>query len=204
MNTDFKNVEMTADEKMQAVTNLKKTMEDNFVSMGQLLSEIKRTKLFKRKGYKKFKDFVENEFNMAGSFASKLIGIYELYIQKLDIDETSVKEIGLDKLNMIKPFVKDASYQESEEWIEKAENKPTVDLREEIKDLRKKKKEQEKTLQDIYVEQFFEKMLNFFNCSRKELNFNLALFFQDSDLDEMRSKINQRKRRFEKEQEPQV
>ena len=195
---DFTNpTEMTAEEKIAAVNNLKKSLEDNFVSLGQLLSEIKRTKLFKFKGFKTFKEFVETEFNLSSTFAARLIGTYELFIEELDVDEMSVKNIGLDKLNMIKPMLKDVSYQETEDWIKKAEELPTTELREEIKEIRDRKKEKDKNLKDIYIDQFLEKMVTFFNCSRKELNFKMALYFQDSDLEKVKDEIRIKQRKFE-------
>lgn len=197
MYDDFKSTAMTAEDKILAVNNLKKTLEDNFVTLGQLLSEIKRTKLFKFKGFKNFKEFVEKEFNISSSFANRLIGTYELFIEELDVDEMSVKTIGLDKLNMIKPMLKDVSYEETEDWIKKAEELPTSELREEIKEIRDQKKEKDKNLKDVFIDQYVEKMVTFFNCSRKELNFKLALYFQDADLEEIRNEVRIKQRKFE-------
>ena len=167
------------------------------MSLGQLLSEIKRTKLYKYKGFKDFKEFVEKEFNMSGSFANRLIGTYELFIEELDVDEMSVKNIGLDKLNMIKPLLKDTSFQETEDWIKKAAELPTTELREEIKEIRDQKNAKNMNLKDVFIDQFLEKMVTFFNCSRKELNFKMALFFQDADLEEIRNEIRIKQRKFE-------
>ncbi len=193
-NSDF---DMTPDEKMEAVANLKKNMEENFVQLGQLLSDIRRTKLFKFKGYKTFKDFVENEFNMSGSFAAKIISNFDLFIRELDVDEHSAKEIGLDKLNMIKPLVKQAEFNEKQDWIKKAQELPTTELREEIKEIRENKKNQDKTMKDVFIEQYIEKMVTFFNCNRKELNFKLALYFQDENLEEIRAVVKEKQRKFE-------
>jgi len=189
--------EMTANEKIEAINNIKSDLENNFVTLGQLLSEIKRTKLFKFKGFKTFKEFVENEFNLSGSFAAKVIGTYEFFIEKLDVDEMSVKNIGMDKLSLIKPIVKDLNFTETEEWIKKAEEIPTSELREEIKEIRERKKDKTKTVKDVLIDQYIEKMVTFFNCSRKELNFKLALFFQDEDLEMIRSVIIKKQRNFE-------
>lgn len=197
MNFESSNQEMTPDEKLDAIANLKQNMEDNFVQLGQLLSDIRRTKLFKYKGYKTFKEFVENELNLSGSFASKIISNFDLFIRELEVDEHSAKEIGLDKLNMIKPFVKKAEQLEQEEWIKKAQELATSDLREDIKEIREKKRESNKTMKDIFVEQYLEKMVTYFNCSRKELNFKLALYFQDSDLEEIRSEMRRKQRQFD-------
>ena len=189
--------EMTASEKIQAVSNIKTDLENNFVILGQLLSEIKKAKLFRYKGYKNFTEFVENEFNLSGSFAGKVIGAYDLFIKKLDIDETAVKNIGLDKLTMIKPLLKDLDTVETDEWIRKAEKVSASELREEIRDSRQKKKAKTKTIKEVLVDQYLETMVSFFNCSRKELNFKLALYFQDEDLEKIRDIIMEKQRKFQ-------
>ena len=197
MSFDNSNFDMTADEKMEAVANLKQNMEENFVQLGQLLSDIRRTKLFKFKGYKTFKEFVENEFNMSGSFAAKIISNFDLFIRELDVDEHSAKEIGLDKLNMIKPLVKQSEFNEKQDWIKKAQELPTTDLREEIKEIRENKKNKDKTMKDVFIEQYIERMVTFFNCNRKDLQFKLALYFQDENLEEMRAIVKDKQRKFE-------
>ncbi len=189
--------EMTASEKIQVVNNIKTDLENNFVVLGQLLSEIKKAKLFRYKGYKNFTEFVENEFNLSGTFVGKVIGAYEIFIKKLDVDETSVKSIGLDKLTMIKPMIKDLDQVETEEWIRKAENVSASELREEIKEVKQKTKEKTKTMKEVLVDQYLETMVTFFNCSRKELNFKLALFFQDEDLEKVKEIIDEKLRKFQ-------
>ncbi|MDP8201520.1 MAG: hypothetical protein P9M11_05205 [Candidatus Tenebribacter burtonii] len=197
MSFENSNFDMTPDEKMEAVANLKKNMEENFVQLGQLLSDICRTKLFKIKGYKTFREFVENEFNMSGSFAAKIISNFNLFIRELDVDEHSAKEIGLDKLNMIKPLVKQAEFNEKQDWIKKAQELPTTELREEIKEIRENNKNKDKTMKDVFIEQYVERMVTFLNCNRKELNFKLALYFQDENLEEMRAVVKDKQRKFD-------
>ncbi len=196
----WQNEEMSIEEKLKAAQNLKQQMEINFISLGQLLSEMKRYKIYISRGYKTFNEFVENEFNLSSTFASKLISTFDLYIDNLDKDEKTVQDIGLDKLNMIKPFVKQAKFIEAEAWINKAQEMPTAQLREEIKEIREQKAQIKKTTKDILVDQFLENMVTFFNCSRKELNFKLALYFQDMNLDEVRDGIRDRQRKFEDDQ----
>jgi hypothetical protein len=196
----WQNEEMSIEEKLKAALNLKQQMENNFVSLGQLLSEMKRYKIFVSRGYKTFNEFVENEFNIASTFASKLISTYDLFIESLDKDEKTVSEIGLDKLNMIKPFVKQAKFIEAEAWINKAQEMPTAQLREEIKEIREQKAKVKRTMKDVMIDQYIEKMVTYFNCGRKELNFKLSLYFQDMDLDQIRDTIRMRQRQFEDEQ----
>ena len=188
-------VELTPEEKFAAIATLRKRLEDDFIALGSLLSEMKRTKAFRMRGYKTFKDFVEGEYGMAGSFASRLIGIHDLFIEELDISESQLTTIGMDKLNIIKPLVKDCPYEETEEWVEKASSLTATELRDEVKDVRDAKKE--KTNKEIFVEQYIERMTTVFNCSRKELDYKLAVFFQDRDLDEVKTEIRTRQRRMD-------
>jgi len=183
-------------EKFTEVEKFKQKLQDTFVAFGELLSDIKRTGAFKVKGYKTFKEFIEKEYNLAGSFASKLIDTFELYIEEFDMDEESIKEIGFDRLNMIKPFVKDTDIMVAEGWIEEAKNLPTPELREKIKDEKEKSKKPE-SLKDIFVKQYFERMCVFFNCSPKELNYKMAIYFQDTDLEPVRTSIKEKQRRLE-------
>lgn len=190
---------MSAEEKFNALANLKDKLEDNFISLGQLLSEIKRSKLYLYKGYENFKDFVEMEYQLSGTLAGKLMSTFDLFIEEMDIDETEVKEIGFDRLQMIKPFMKNADWNMRDEWIHKAEEMPFQELREHIKELKQKEKESNIDLKEVYIEQFWEKMTGWFNCSRKELNFKLALYFQDADLDNIKKIVKERQHLFELE-----
>jgi hypothetical protein len=51
----------------------------------------------------------------------------------------------------------------------------------------------------VYIDQYLERMVSYFNCSRKELNFKLALYFQDRDLQEVQKEIKVLQRRFEEQ-----
>jgi len=190
---------MTPDEKFSAVANLKDKLEENFVSLGQLLSEIKRAKLFRLKGYATFKEFVEAEYSLSSSLAGKLVQVFDVFIEEMDIDEASVKDIGFDRLQMIRPLVSKADWTERDEWVQKAGELPTGDLRDHIKELRKKEKEQDLDLKKVFIDQFLERMTAVFNCSKSELNFKLALYFQDADIESVKSLVRERQRGFESE-----
>lgn len=189
------------DEKFKAISNLKDQLEENFITLGQLLSEIKRAKLYRFKGYEKFKDFIEAEYALNGSLAAKLVQSFDLFIEEMDMDEASVKEIGFDRLQMIRPLMQKAEWKEREEWVQKAGELPTKDLRDHIKEIKKQNQEEEIDLKKVYIEQYMEKMLTWFNCSGKELQFKLALFFQDADLEQVKKIVKERQREFELEQQ---
>ncbi|MDD3535042.1 MAG: hypothetical protein PHC50_02725 [Candidatus Cloacimonetes bacterium] len=190
---------MTPEEKFTAIANLKEKLEDNFVALGELLSEVKRSKLFRFKGYESFKDFVEAEYQLSGTLAGKLAQTFDLFIEEMDIDDQSVKEIGFERLQLIKPYVQKANWNERGEWLRKAAETPTNDLRAEIKELKKQEKEENPDLKKIFTDQYLEKMVSWFNCSKAELNFKLALFFQEADLDEVKKIVKERQRVFEQE-----
>jgi hypothetical protein len=191
--------DMTPNETFEAVHNLKQKLEENFVALGQLLSLIKRKKLFRFKGYDNFKDFVETEYSINSTLAGKLCSVFELYITELDMDDGSVKEIGFDRLNMIKPYVAKAAWEIRDDWMQKAETMPIGELKEHIKEIKNKEKNTDKDVKDVLIDQYLEKMRTWFNCSQKELNFKLALYFQDADLEEIRKIIKERQRQFETE-----
>ncbi len=192
--------EMTIEEKFSAIENLKNKLEDNFLQLGQLLSEVKSRKLFLQKGYKTFKEFIENEYKMAGSLASKLIGVHEVFVRRLDLDDGTIADIGIEQLHMIKPLVKDKDIgvNEQDYWVEKAQTLSAADLRDEVKDTRAKQKQQ--TMKEVFVEQYMEKMVTFFSCNAKELSFMLALYFQDMDLDDVKAIIREKQRKFEEKE----
>jgi hypothetical protein len=189
---------MTNNEVFAAVQNLKKKLEENFVTLGQLLSMIKRKKMFRTKGYDSFKDFIEAEYNINSTLANKLVSVYDVFVTDLDVDDTTVKELGLDRLNMIRPYVKEG-YPMADEWLQLAEKMPVNELKEHIKQLKSKEKEQEKDVKDVLIDQFMEKMRTWFNCSAKELNFKLALYFQDADLEDVKKVVKVKQRQFEEE-----
>ena len=190
---------LSPEEKFDAIRSLKLKLEENFIALGELLSEIKRSKLFRQKGYETFKDFIEAEYCLNGGLAAKLASTFDLFIEEMDIDEASVKEIGFDRLQMIRPYVQKADWETREHWVELAENTPANDLRNRIKELRNQEKEQDKDLKQVLIEQYMEKMLSWFNCSSKELNFKLALFFQDADLESIKKTVKERQRIFEQQ-----
>lgn len=192
---------LTPEERFKAIGLIKDRLEEDFVALGELLSEMKRMRTFKIKGYKNFKEFIECEYNMSNTLASKLIAIYDIYIKDMNIDTETVKEIGMDRLSLIKPLIKDTSYDVQEEWVKQAEELSHQDLKEKIKEINDKKREDSKTLKDVFVEQFMDNMKGYFNCSGKELNYKMALYFQDSDLEKVNEIIRDKQRKFEEQVE---
>ena len=195
---DFDLHKVSPEEKFEEIEKFISKMQDNFVSFGELLSHIKRTNLFKVRGYKTFKEFIEKEYNLASAFASKLIDTYELYMEEMGLDDTAMKDIGFDRLNMIKPFVRDSEIGVAEGWIEEAKQLPTPELREKIKE-EKERIQKPESLKEIFIKQHLEKMCVFFNCNVKELNYKMAIYFQDADLESIKIMIKEKQKRIEEE-----
>lgn len=179
-----------------SVEKMKDKLQEDFIGFGTILSEIKRKGTYKVKGYKTFKDFIETEYNISGAFANKLIDVYELYIEDLDVDEFTLNQIGFERLNMIKPFVKDSELSIAETWLDEAKEKSTPELRQSIKD-EKEKTKKPKSFKEVFTEQFIEKMTTYFNCSSKSLMFKLAIYFQDVDLEDVKMTIKEKQKKLE-------
>lgn len=190
---------MSPEEQFSAVARLKDQLEENFLTLGQLLSEIKRSKSFRRKGYDNFKDFVEAEYALSSSLAGKLVQVFDVFADEMALDESTLKEIGFDRLQMIKPLVNKADWEARDGWVELAAELPTPKLRDHIKELRKEEKEKELDPKKVFIDQYLERLTAAFNCSRAELNFKLALYFQDADIEAVKKVIRDRQRNFESE-----
>jgi len=103
------------------------------------------------------------------------------------------------RFQMIRPLVQKADWGERDQWVEMAAELPTKDLRDHIKEIKDKEKQEDTDLKKVYVDQYVEKMLAWFNCSRADLNFKLALYFQDADAEDVKKTVKERQRAFETE-----
>ncbi|HNU98074.1 MAG TPA: hypothetical protein PKG99_05250, partial [Candidatus Syntrophosphaera thermopropionivorans] len=121
------------------------------------------------------------------------------FIDNMDVDEATVKEIGFDRLQMIYPMVNKGDWEVKDEWLEKAQETPTNELRKYIQELKLSEKEEQIDQKKIFIDQYLEKMTSIFNCSRNELDYKLALYFQDMDPEQIKKVVQKRERQFESE-----
>ena len=171
-------------------------LEENFVSLGGLLSVIKSGKLYRFKGYETFKSFVETEYHMTGAKAGKLVKVYDVFIGNMDMPEDDLKRLGYDKVSLIEPIVRDANHKDREEWVGKADMLDIPELRDEIKAF----KESSKTvdIKAIYTEQTLQKIQEWTNTkNKKNLMFAISLYFQDINMEDVVKKISVQMRKFE-------
>lgn len=177
---------LTPDEKFKAIERM--TDNSNFVQLAELFSEMKRTKLYKFRGYETFKSFVEIEYMYSGSQAAKLANIHDNVMQELDLGVELSESIGYERMSIIYPILskRKMSFEDRMKWVELAENTPIPDLRQAVKDFRDANKEG-KDLKDIFIEQYMEKMTAVFNCSSKELQFKNALIYNSMGEEEVKN-----------------
>lgn len=195
-------IQQTPEERFAAVLNVTTDLEDGFLTAGELLHAIKQSKTFRFKGYEKFKDFVESEYGVSASFANKIVGVYDEFVVIQDKDVNDLHEIGLEKLHLIKPLVKKEDWKVKEEWYQKAIDLTLPDLKAEIKAFKDKDKAENLDMKDVLISQWKERMLCLFNCSWKELQFKLALWFtaHDSDFDAvLKDEVRKLQVRYEQE-----
>jgi len=191
-------VNLTPDEKLSNIDKFLKKIRGNYVAFGELLSDIKRSGLFKSKGYRTFKTFIESEHDMTMRAASNLIQLFELYAQEYNMSEADIEEIGIEKLNMISSLVQDVDIKEGEQWINEAKKLNVSELREQIKES-KEKSFKPQSFKELFVKQFHEKWCVYYNCTPKELSFKLAVYFQDVDMAKIKAEIKIKQEKLELE-----
>ena len=180
---------------MQSAKKLLEKYEESFVELGQLLSEIKHRKLYRLKGYEKFRDFIEGECEFDSSKASRLVMVYDLFITEMDMSESDAKSLGYEKMSIICPLFKKLTYAEKQAWIDRADMLPIPDLKAEVKEARKKDKPLD--AKKVYVEQHMGYAMELFNCTKSDLMFKLALLIAGSDKDTLKKNIKRLQTEFE-------
>lgn len=168
------------DARLEAVGRLRKDIEGKFIELGQLLSEIKAGRLYKVKGYTRFRDWVEQEYHLSASGANHLIRLYRVFAVEMDQDEGSLKAVGLDRLGVIVGLVDKLDAKEGLELLEKAEEMSLDELRQEVRERKealKQKNSPTVNLRDVLVDQFMSRICDVLDCSRREVIFMLALYF---------------------------
>lgn len=193
-------------ESLDAVYKLRNDLEGKFIEMGQLFAHIKQSKLFRLKGYESFRDYIENEHNISLGLANKLIKIQDLFIGEMDMDEETLKEIGMDRLIMIAPLVSKAGdWAEKDELLQMAGDLPIPELKAEVKRRKEAASLDDATdLKKLLIEQFKEKVCCWLNCTWTEAMFKLGLWFcampyEGDVLAEMKAQIKVQQRQFEAE-----
>jgi hypothetical protein len=188
---------MEAKKLFESAQKMCKAIEENFVSLGEMLTQIKDEKIYRFVGYETFKDFVETELHISGSRANTLANIYKVFIQGMDMYDGDIQAIGYDKVALIVPMVRKAeSAAVAKDWVEKADGLNIKDLRSAIKVA---KEEKGRDFKKVYAEQATERLCEYLSCNKKMLVYNLAFYFQNIDMDEVASIVYEKRKAFEAE-----
>jgi len=163
----------------RALLSMRHNVETQMVGLGQLLYDVKTNNHHGYYGFNTFTDYIESHFNMPGSFANKLIRIFKQFSEKMQLDETTIVGIGIDKLSLILPIIKKVDAIEQDVWIEKATDMTIGELKEEVELY--KEKHRKLNIEDVFTDQFVERMVTDLNCSKKKLMYNLAVYFHYED-----------------------
>ena len=117
-----------AEENKEQIIQAKLNVAANYLILAHLLKENRDGSLYKLLGCDSWDEFLGMpEISFSRSKAYSLIQIWELYKDKMGIDDHTLLDIGNAKLLMVAPYV-----EKDKEWLNKAKALSKSDLRLEI------------------------------------------------------------------------
>ena len=117
-----------AEENKEQIIQAKLNVAANYLVLAHLLKENRDGSLYKLLGCDSWDEFLGMpEISFSRSKAYSLIQIWELYKDKMGIDDHTLLDIGNAKLLMVAPYV-----EKDKEWLNKAKALSKSDLRLEI------------------------------------------------------------------------
>jgi hypothetical protein len=143
---------------------LKRNLELNYLQLGESLKIIHENDSWQGK-YEDYADFIENGLKMNQGTASKLVKIFETFVEKYAFPREKLIETSWTNLYTVIPLIQDKD--DAEEWIDKASTLTRTDLGREIEE-RKTGKE----MKECDHEWEIITMRRCRNCHIKQTNFN--------------------------------
>jgi len=183
-----------AEDKLMTVSKLVRNINQNFIELGNVLDDIKKTKIYRIKGYETFKEYVESEYALTNGTCNKVINIYRTFNQRLDMADEDCLSIGYDKLNVIEPLCRKCEYAVAEKWVNEAQNKSLGELKYDVSAYKKANKE--KTYKDVIITQHKERVKEYFGATA---SYAIALIFSDKNMDDVAKEYNIKARKIEEE-----
>lgn len=99
-------------------------------ALARLLKENRDKSYYKLLGYDSFEEFLADpDISMRRSTVYNYIRIYELFVERLKLDEAMLAEIGTRRLQLVSPVVEN----DPKEWMSKARELSRSDLAEEVR-----------------------------------------------------------------------
>jgi len=97
----------------------RKTQDLVFLSIGNMLKIVRDRKLYKHLDFDNFSQFLASEeISFSREKAYMYIRIYELYVDQLELDPDSVAKMGVVRLSMMAPIIKDMTREEAVQKLE--------------------------------------------------------------------------------------
>lgn len=142
---------------------LRQTIEVSFLALGEKIKQIRDENAWEGK-YEDFADFVENGLKMNQGTASKLVKIFETFVEKYAFPREKLIETSWTHLYQVIPLIENK--RDAEDWVEKASTLTRTDLGREIKERQTGKEMGE-------CEHDYEKitMLKCRECGKKIINY---------------------------------
>lgn len=112
----------------------RKTQDLVFLSIGKMLKIFRDRKLYKQLDFDNFSQFLASEeISFSREKAYLYIRTYELYVEKLQLDPDEVGKMGVVRLMMMAPVVKDMSREEAVKQLEEKKDMRYGDFVREVK-----------------------------------------------------------------------
>lgn len=106
-----------------------------FLFIGKTLRDIRDDKLFIDLGYETFGDFLQDpELKQKPSTCYAYIRIYEYYVEKLEMKESEVVEVGMNRLQRLLPALKKRTDEEAKEIVSDIGAMTHLDYNQEVKE----------------------------------------------------------------------
>ena len=139
----------TPDAIREHLKEAKANMSQSFVQVAKYLYLVRRDSLFKEWGFKKFKDYVQDEVDFEIRKAEQLCEIYEMYCVNLPEHRPDaphvIEEIGWTKAHRLLPALNDDG-SNLDEWLDKAKADSVRELEKAVKGPKGEKPERDDSL----------------------------------------------------------
>lgn len=112
----------------------RKTQDFVFLSIGHMLKIFRDRKLYKNLDFDNFSQFLASEeISFSREKAYLYIRTYELYVEKLQLDPDEVGKMGVVRLMMMAPIVKDMNREQAIQQLEEKKDMRYGDFVREVK-----------------------------------------------------------------------
>lgn len=112
----------------------RKTQDLVFLSIGKMLKIFRDRKLYKQLDFDNFSQFLASEeISFSREKAYLYIRTYELYVQKLQLDPDEIGKMGVVRLMMMAPVVRDMNREEAIQQLEEKKDMRYGDFVREVK-----------------------------------------------------------------------